>query len=80
MRVNTFTCIMVVRLTLQRRYFPLLRCISMKLSLFTLTRVGPNNNTISTSPFPDGPETLRAFQKLKAGKVDRLSPVTRVAC
>ena len=30
--------------------------------------------------FPDGPETLRAFQKLKAGKVDRLTPVPRLAC
>ena len=30
--------------------------------------------------FPDGPTTLRAFQKLKAGKVDRLSPVPRLAC
>lgn len=30
--------------------------------------------------FPDGPETLRAFQKLKAGKVDRLTSVPRLAC
>lgn len=30
--------------------------------------------------FPDGPETLREFQKLKAGKLDRLCPVPRLAC
>jgi hypothetical protein len=30
--------------------------------------------------FPDEPETLSAFQKLKAGKLDRLSLVPRLAC
>ncbi len=46
------------------------------------------NGTVAIEPdartglyvFPHSPETLRAFQKLKASKLDRLSPVPRLAC